>query len=142
MPTGYLDFRTGVKKSLPTTTATPAQIRAVAGGAGLVRMSMMCDGVQSVSANTTLTDGCSFVEVTGTGDITITLPASNARGTAVTQKLTIKNMKSSGTLTLQRAGSDDLYLYGGTTAQTNTTIPTGAMMQLMSNGNNAWYVLI
>jgi hypothetical protein len=36
LPTGYLDFRTGVEKSLPATTATPTQLLAVAGGKGLV----------------------------------------------------------------------------------------------------------
>jgi len=80
--------------------------------------------------------------VKGTGNVVLTLPAANARGTDKSQTVTIKNLKTSGTLTLQRAGTDSLYLYGGTTAQTNTTISAGVMMQVLSNGNNEWYVLI
>jgi hypothetical protein len=125
--------------TLPESTPALIQNR---GPKAVVTVEALCSSVQNITATATLTSTCALAVVKGTGDVVLTLPAANARGTDKSQTVTIKNLKTSGTLTLQRAGTDSLFLYGGTTAQTNTTISTGAMMQVLSNGNNEWYVLI
>jgi hypothetical protein len=103
---------------------------------GLIRSS------RPVTATGSLLATDNLIVVTGAGDVVLTLPSANAVGSGRLQEVVIKNLKSSGILTLQRAGSDSIYLYGGTTPQTNTNIPTGVAMVIFADGNVSWIVTV
>lgn len=101
------------------------------------------DNCKAVTASTTgtIASTTGLEEFTGTGDITRTLPAANSRGSGNCYKITVKNLKSSGTATLSRGGSDSLYGFGGTTNVTSVGVATGQSIIIESNGVDKWFIV-
>lgn len=94
---------------------------------------------RSVGADTTLLSTDGVVKITGGS--TYTLPFANALGSGKSQTLTIKNL-SGASVTVQRQGTTDvIYLFGGTTGQTNSAVTNGTTFCVRSNGTNDWYVV-
>jgi hypothetical protein len=100
----------------------------------------ICKAV-TVSTTGTIATATGLEELTGTGDITRTLPAANARGAGNCFELTIKNLKTSGTATLQRAGTDSLLAFGGTSNVTSVGVSTGQSILIESNGVDKWFIV-
>jgi hypothetical protein len=126
--------------------ATAAQVVAL-GAKGLLNKetgdSLYGNICKAVTASTTGTIATTtgLEELTGTGDITRTLPAANARGAGNCFELTVKNLKTSGTATLQRSGTDSLLAFGGTSNITSVGVSTGQSILIESNGVDKWFVV-
>lgn len=93
--------------------------------------------VVTAAGTTTLTNASTTVQIaTGTTTQTFTLPAANALGAGISQKLIIKN-RSTGNVTINRAGSDTID--GGTTI----TLTGGAneSVELQSDGVSEWVIV-
>lgn len=92
--------------------------------------------VTAKTADYTATASDYFVTADATsGNVTITLPAANARGAGKTPFVRVKRIDSSGnTVTVQRAGSDTID--GGTT----TTLAALGAKDFSSSGGTAWYI--
>ena len=114
---------TGVSMSAALLTGTVATTRLPAQTTASVR---------TVTANATILSTNAVVICTGAGGITLTLPAANANSPRVTQ-LEIIN-RTSGTVTLARAGSD---LFEG---DTTALITAGASWSITSDASANWYL--
>lgn len=89
----------------------------------------------TAAGTTTLTSANTTVQVfTGSTTQTVQLPAANALGSGVAVMFVIKN-RSSGTVTVQRAGSD--------TIDGATTYPLGTndSITLVSDGSSVWHIV-
>lgn len=90
----------------------------------------------TATTTTTLTTSSKTVQVfTGATTQSVTLPAANAFGSGIAVVFVIKN-RSSGTVTINRAGSDTID--GGT----STTLTGGSnqSVTLISDGSSAWEI--
>lgn len=88
----------------------------------------------TAAGTTVLTTASAECQVfTGSTTQTITLPAANGFGAGVGQIIFIKN-RSSGALTVNRAGSDTI---DGTTTQ---NVSAGSALRLISNGVSDWTI--
>lgn len=104
----------------------------IVGGAGL---GVGLTSTVSAAGTTVLTAASKVVQVTtGSTTQTYTLPAANALGAGVSQVLWFKNV-SSGTVTIQRAGSDTI---NTTASNTSFTVLTFTSAILVSDGVSAW----
>lgn len=91
--------------------------------------------VTTAAGTTTLDTTSAQVQVfTGSTTQTVQLPAANALGSGVAVRFLIAN-KSTGTVTVQRAGSDTLY-------PTSSSIPLGEgdSYEFISDGVSEWYL--
>jgi hypothetical protein len=100
----------------------------------------ICKAV-TVSTTGTIATNTGLEELTGTGDITRTLPAANARGAGNCFELTIKNLKTSGTATLQKTAGDILLAFGGVSDSVSVGVSIGQSIMLESNGVNKWFIV-
>lgn len=89
----------------------------------------------TAAGTTTLTSGSDMVQVfTGTTTQTVTLPAASVFGAGTASLIIIKN-RSTGSLTVQRAGTDTI-----DSSVTVTVAPSAALM-LASNGSDTWHIV-
>jgi len=92
-------------------------------------------------ADTVLTETDGLLVAIGTTTQTITLPAANAVGAGKVQEMRFKSNKTSGTCVINRAGSDKIYPFGGSTAGTSLTLAFTVSYHMVSDGVDSWYVL-
>jgi hypothetical protein len=129
-----------------TTDATSSSTGAVtvAGGGNFAKNVLARQGfahgvtnVTTAAGTTVLTNASTTIQIaTGTTTQTFTLPAANALGAGISQKLVIKN-RSTGNVTINRAGSDTID--GGTSA---TLIgAANECVELQSNGVSEWVIV-
>lgn len=91
----------------------------------------------TAAGTTTLTRSSTMVQVfTGTTTQSVTLPAANLYGSGIGVSFIIKN-RSTGTVTINRAGSDTI---DGATSYTLTG-SANAAVRLISNGSSEWLVM-
>lgn len=132
------------KMLISDTTEASAVTTAAAvlsGGLAVTKNALLAQGVgvgvtstATAAGTTTLTSTSKTLQIfTGSTTQTITLPAANVFGSGIGQILIIKN-RSSGALTVNRAGSDTID--GGTT----TNVATGVSITLISNGSTEWTI--
>lgn len=124
----------------PTAIGSGLQKLADLQSASATKFTVLQGGLQGIAATstataaatTTLTALSSTYQVfTGSTTQTIQLPAANVLGSGVGAKFIIKN-RSSGSLTVNRAGSDTI------DGLTSDTILAGASMTYISDGTSDW----
>lgn len=114
----------------------------ISGGMTIAKNALFGQGIGlSVTSTVTVSGGTTTLTIfsgcvqvfTGTNNYAVNLPAANIFGTNEGQLFIIKN-RSSGILTINRAGSDTID--GGT----STTVAAGSILRLISNGGTDWLI--
>ncbi len=114
-------------------TAAPLTTLAVNGGMSIKNQD------KSASYTALLTDSALHV-LRAISPPVITLPAANGAGSGLVQILKIVATGTTGTVTVQRAGSDTITNQAGTTGGTTFTISSNVITEWVSDGASVWNV--
>lgn len=135
----------GTHNSTTDATALGTASEVFLGGISIAKNLISAKGIgvgptstATAAGTTTLTATSTVFQIfTGSTTQSVTLPAANVFGSGIGYTLILKN-ESSGTVTINRAGSDTIY---NTSSVTSVTATAGMGIILISDGVSKWSVL-